>query len=720
MEDTVAQTVWESLRLALGEVDGLAFYKHPVLGGSGDDLPDLSVLAHGLQPIVVRCVRVDLGQVSRVSEESWRIDDDEVDSPLLEAQDLLYRLDNLFRNHRELRTAFAPVSVVAMPLISNADYENAHGKWRLGKGLPVALWSDLSWKRVLRPLDAPLTDQQWRLAQSVFQNAEAMRPRKRVPSKEAQTLGEAIQQLDNEIALLDSDQRKVAYQFPPGPQRIRGLAGTGKTVLLAMKAATLHARRPTDRLLFTFNTQSLYNHIQKLISRFHRAETGREPDWDYLHIRHGWGGRSRPGVYSDLCAREGAPPMDLNSARLHAPQQPFDAACKHALSLSLTAFYDFVLVDEAQDFPASFFEVLWHLSVAPHRVYFAYDEMQTLSAIELPNPEVLFGSDPVTGAPRFTLEGHYPAEFEKDLVLNRSYRSPLRVIMIAHGIGLGIHNPRGCVQMLPDEASWRSLGYEVETGACQTGSEIVLFRPPENSPNPIDRIYKGTEPRTMHSTFDDRESEFAWVAQRIEKDVREERVPENRILVISLDSKRAKSYMLMLQRLLHKRGIGSVIPGLVDDAAEFAEPDRVTLSTVYRAQGNAAPVVYIVAFDYLYYYATEIEARNRAFTCMSRSTGWVRITGSGDRMREAVGELKRLGRDIPRFKFRFPDLDAVARRLDARETTKRRKEVDRAKRAADALLGLKADALGDLDREKLRLLREQVERALKREDREVE
>ena len=113
----------------------------------------------------------------------------------------------------------------------------------------------------------------------------------------------------------------------------------------------------------------------------------------------------------------------------------------------------------------------------------------------------------------------------------------------------------------------------------------------------------------------------------------------------------------------------------------------VTLSTKFRAKGNEAPVVYIVGFDSLYEYTEEIENRNGAFTSISRSKGWVRITGAGKLMRAVVKEIEKIQSDIPYFRFRFPNMERL-RRLDASETTRRRKEVKKAKDSMEMLAGM--------------------------------
>ncbi len=79
-----------------------------------------------------------------------------------------------------------------------------------------------------------------------------------------------------------------------GPQRVRGLAGSGKTVVLAMKAALTHLRYPDAIILYTFYTKNLYQHIQRLITRFYRQFDDRDPNWSNLRIMHAWGGGSNP------------------------------------------------------------------------------------------------------------------------------------------------------------------------------------------------------------------------------------------------------------------------------------------------------------------------------------------------------------------------------------------------------------------------------------------
>ena len=110
------------------------------------------------------------------------------------------------------------------------------------------------------------------------------------------TKGTIVDRLEAEIANFDKQQKHGYISEIVGPQRIRGLAGSGKTVILAMKAAQLHLRHPDATILYTFYTKSLYQHIKRLIARCYRQFDDAEPDWTKLRILHAWGGYPAPGA----------------------------------------------------------------------------------------------------------------------------------------------------------------------------------------------------------------------------------------------------------------------------------------------------------------------------------------------------------------------------------------------------------------------------------------
>lgn len=691
--DRATKSIWESLYAVLRDVDGICYYRHPILPWV-NSIPHLTLLAKNYEPLAMTCESWTIDDIERVEARVWQIRGKAVSNPLLDLDDYRTGLQQRFDRERILRRCFRAESVLALPLISNSEFEEKFGA---ALSEEKVIWRDLNLEGILLPCASVLSDRQWLLAKSVFQGVNPLNKSVEEAPASAQTLGEAIAILEKDIALLDEEQHKVAIQIAPGPQRIRGLAGTGKTVVLAMKAANIHLKYPERKILFTFNTQSLYNQTKSLISKFYRTYSDSDPNWENVHVRHAWGSSRKHGVYYDITKRSEVVPLVLANAKSTDPDMPLRACSKHALQLNIQPFYDHILVDEAQDFPKEFFQVLYKLAKEEKAIYWAYDELQNLSAVELPSPTDLFGTND-KGVPLVSVDGDdYPGGIEKDFVLHRSYRCPVQVLMLAHGIGLGIHAPKGCVQMLKNRESWRSIGYQIEQGDLVKGQQTVILRPPDNSPNRIGQIYKGGRNLVEVSVFDSREEELESVVSSIVNDIKTEGVRPEHIIVISLDA--PKRNFVSMQQKLYRHEIASTIPGLVDESSEFAEPGMVTLSTRYRAKGNEAPIVYIVGFDSLYEYAEEIENRNAAFSSISRAKGWVRISGAGRQMKAAKDEIDKILIDIPYFRFIFPDPDKLPRVLDASETTRRRKEVKKAREYVKALTEIDKEALGSLDPE---------------------
>ena len=179
-------------------------------------------------------------------------------------------------------------------------------------------------------------------------------------------------------------------------QRIRGLAGSGKTIVWRSRAAYLHAQHPDWRIAVTFYTRSLKGFFRHLINTF-SLQTGEEPDWNSLRIVHAWGApgsRDRDGIYYEFCRAHDITYFDFDTAkRKFGRHRAFVAACENALNHAGDdkQVYDAILVDEAQDFSAAFLKLCYKLLKHPRRLVYAYDELQSLSGESLPPPERIFG-----------------------------------------------------------------------------------------------------------------------------------------------------------------------------------------------------------------------------------------------------------------------------------------------------------------------------------------
>ena len=156
----------------------------------------------------------------------------------LELDDYSEGLNTKFGKKRNLRRRLEVIKVVVLPFISEVDFRQRFNLENLLLDNTKIIWSNLSVDKILVPIpiDKQLNDDEWQLAKSVFQGVALDKGIADKP-EQIQSLGKAIIELEKQITLLDPEQHKAAVQIAPGPQRIRGLAGTGKTVVLAKKSA---------------------------------------------------------------------------------------------------------------------------------------------------------------------------------------------------------------------------------------------------------------------------------------------------------------------------------------------------------------------------------------------------------------------------------------------------------------------------------------------------
>jgi hypothetical protein len=116
---------------------------------------------------------------------------------------------------------------------------------------------------------------------SIIEGSKAIcRRKERFLKSEGWTRGKILHEIDSQIAVWDQEQKRAALYILDAPQRIRGLAGSGKTIVLAMRAARIHLQNPDARILYTFWTKSLYTLVKRHITRFYRLYADTDPDWD--------------------------------------------------------------------------------------------------------------------------------------------------------------------------------------------------------------------------------------------------------------------------------------------------------------------------------------------------------------------------------------------------------------------------------------------------------
>ncbi len=475
-----------------------------------------------------------------------------------------------------------------------------------------------------------------------FQTTTTLRPKKkRISVTNPTSKGGVLKEIEKKIANLDRWQKKAAIEFPEGPQRIRGLAGSGKTIVLAQKAALLHAKYPEWDICVTFNTRSLYQQFQSLIRRFSFEINGEDPDWDKIKILHAWGSLSSPGVYSEIAKTNGAVPRDFSYAKAkYGMGLSFSGVCQELASelhgRPVKPMFDVILIDEAQDLPIEFFEIVYRSTRSPKRVVWAYDELQNLGDYTMPPAEVLFGKDG-NGQANVRLENRQDQP-QQDIILRVCYRNTPWALAVAHALGFGIYRSEGLVQMFDEIELWNEIGYKVKSGSLSFGKPVSLIRSPDCSPAYFTQ-YMTAKDAVKTKTFDSRENEAEWIAKEIKKNLSRDELEYDDILIVIADPLSARSIAAVMMRALKAIGLDSHLAGVTASRDLLFTEDSIALTSIHRAKGNEAPMVYVLGAESCFRGYDLSRKRNILFTAITRSRAWVRISGIGADMGYLATEI---------------------------------------------------------------------------------
>lgn len=364
---------------------------------------------------------------------------------------------------------------------------------------------------------------------------------------------------------------------------------------------------------------------------------------------HSWGGNFVPGVYSSQCKKYGLSPKKYNGKKT-----TFGLACKELIEkVDIEAEYDYVVMDEAQDFDRYFYRLCYKLAKGGKLVW-GYDQCQNIMDTDIQDTKITFGKD---SQGKFLVDfDESSTKIENDIILHKCYRNPDKIIFLAFALGLGIYNDR-IIQMLENNSHWEDLGFEVLEGRSNVGDKMQIKRPPQNSPLEI----PNTENIINLKTFNEEhgfEEECKYVVERIKKDIDSKLCPED-IMVLSLDDKNSKAYLDTISALLLKNGIkcNNMLSKSDYSDIHFYVDNNVTLTTVYKAKGNEAASVYIVGIDGIFKEDKKdlISNRNKIFTALTRTKYWLTITGIGQAADNFKKEYLKILSDYPYLNFTMPD-----------------------------------------------------------------
>jgi superfamily I DNA and RNA helicase len=663
--------VWVGVEAAFSQRDCVAYWRYPIFSSGGEfrKEPDILLLDRAFGIIIIEVKALVSDQIKQITGHLWQYQNFYTSSgnPYQQAENQLSSLLNYCHREPSLSNAITSRILVALPNITQAEWES-RGFHLLPSQPPLLLKDDLTSPGHLllkiqetTPLfpGTHLTTKQWQLLLSVISGTPLYRkPTSRVLSP-PESRGKVLQKIHQHISEFDQQQEKIGKQIPPGCQRIRGIAGSGKTALLCQKAAQMHLKYPQWEIALVFFSRSLYPviiaQLRQWLNRFSEEKIEFNPKTSKLRVLHAWGAKNQPGLYRVICKAAGVSPLtvqDIPKPECYQPQRAIALACDQLLGqTSIPQLFDAILIDEGQDLvverniklqtPQPFFQLAYQSLRPVHptqpqqrRLIWTYDEAQSLDRLSIPTPGEILGEKLA-----HLFSGEYGDGIQKTEILSRCYRLPHPVITFAHGIGMGLRRPEGMLTGVRHHQDWEALGYEVKESFSPQAT-ITLQRPKDNSPHPLPDLWQGEIVRFQ--SYATRQEELTALGDQILTNLRHEGLrPSRNLLVLVLGNAfEGRELEKKVAHFLYQQGIDIYLPSAPDCNIFSASPHQrnpnqfwckggVTVSRIHRAKGQEADMVYIVGLDQIAKAEANLYLRNQLFTAITRTRAWVTLSGIG-------------------------------------------------------------------------------------------
>ncbi|WP_414543510.1 DEAD/DEAH box helicase [Nostoc sp. CCY0012] len=681
--DEIEQKLWDVVRSAFAERNCIGYWRYPIFSQVGETRkePDILIVDRELGLVVIEIQTVTIDQIVAVDGGKWQLQNSETTefNFCQQAENQLRALIAYSDREPAIWRKVNGRAIVALPLITQEQWQQKGFEQSPSPSMifqdqldKVNLVERIQQSAVVVPGEN-LEDKDWELLLSVIGGTPVLRknPRHRV-STTGKTRSSVIDSLRNKLYEIDLQQEHIGKQIPPGFQRIRGIAGSGKTVLLCQKAAHMHLKHPDWDIALVFFTRSLYDLMIGLLDQWIRRFSCGELQYDpmnnqKLRVLHAWGAKEQPGFYSTICEYHGKKSKTPQNTREKQPNRSLiDLSKRLQEEIKIEPMFDAILIDEGQDLVAEDDlkyqdkqAIYWlaYQALRPvdaehpeqRRLIWAYDESQSLDNLKIPTVWELFGAEANF---RKAVSGSYKGGIKRSEIMRHCYRTPGPILTAAHAIGMGLLRPQGMLTGLTNKDDWQKIGYEVEGDFRRIGQPLTIHRPPEYSPNPIPEMWG--EPVLEFDTYSSRPEEMMALAENIMHNIVHDGLnPSRDILVIILGpTYEAMELETYVAGFLMAQDIDVYIPTAMKlndltpqwpkhDPDKFWHEGGVTISRVNRAKGQEADMVYVVGCDYVARHENNVNCRNQLFVALTRARGWANLSGVGsyplyDEMRRVI------------------------------------------------------------------------------------
>ncbi len=407
--------------------------------------------------------------------------------------------------------------------------------------------------------------------------------------------------------LTEQQQRLTLQGWNDGPRLVRGVAGCGKTVVLAAQVARMIERLQTKtRDLFDANAtippilavcfnRTLVPFIRQRIEIAYRQRTGEEVPEKAVVVTHFnklLFDLSRQGFFRYWPIKE-VPDSEQRAARYLSELEALTGF--NAKRLSDGVYYG-IFVDEGQDFHEHDYRLLLQFCARTPRglprAFVFYDDAQNLYGRLRPTWANL-GLD-VRGG--------------RSVVMDESFRNPRQVIEPALNVLLGTHAAN------PESVKTRGFA----DIATLSDKNLISM---EDCHIRVHFSARESDPVTL-SLCDDKEAEQALLASRCKSLMRLDGLLPQDILVLTFRKARARQ----LANAIATRIGSNLVRCAFNEIDSLAlQPNRVTVSTIASAKGYDAPYVLLASLDD---FPDDVKGRASLYVGCTRAREWLDVSGS--------------------------------------------------------------------------------------------
>jgi hypothetical protein len=580
--------------------------------------PDLIIIHPLLGVLVIENKGIELHDILRVQGHTLTINRGgmlSTEDPFHQAERVMFTLKDLIKSRTD-QTNVLFNRMVSLPAIERADFGNRlQESWgddalfaedfRDANHFRSRLISYCNAEREKARRPVLLTTAGKTVVIQVLQNKGVLYTTRNweAPHIDAQLLGGQIQTLESTLKTLTPLQQELMKLDVRGQHRLfRGVAGSGKSLLLAALAARLMVKteedtpslfssaKPPLRVLAVCFNKTLVHHLRSKIEEEYRRLAWRPPEFQLPATVTHFDGLLRLLGQTDPSLKW-TESFDINTDRPARARAIMDAIDRLDSEKKNQVQFDAIFLDEAQDFEHEEIQLLLKLArrdeAGNQTFVIFYDNAQNIYGKPLPTWESL--GIKIVG---------------RTVFMDRCMRNTRQTIELAFNVLVGSFaapDTRVATRRFADVQSLRQRDLIVETD-----DRFSVAFTDRNGPPPEVKIFSNGQEEREYTLATIRS---LWRTQKV--------LPSD-ILVLYCTHKKFEALKAGLFDLLAEEysvhSVGS--DATLEKNLPLLQDRTLTLSTVHSAKGYDAPVVILVGADL---FTNDIEGRAAFYVAATRA-----------------------------------------------------------------------------------------------------